>query len=204
MASRARSPWFMRPGAYAFAARKAKIGPLLRRLGMRHVLFVAFAAAVAAPVFSLALWVEHRAVQPVHAGEVERAAAAVAIVGLAAAALTSWLLARCIAQPIKRIEAVAGLVAAGDMSARVPQFTPHVPQELRSLATALNRMIDEVGRQHRELTDAAIRAETLNRAKSEFLANMSHELRTPLNAIHGFSQIMRDEVFGPIENARYR
>lgn len=37
-----------------------------------------------------------------------------------------------------------------------------------------------------------------NRAKSEFLANMSHELRTPLTAILGLSEVLRDEVFGPL------
>jgi len=33
---------------------------------------------------------------------------------------------------------------------------------------------------------------------------MSHELRTPLNAIIGFSGTMRQEMFGPIENERYK
>lgn len=47
------------------------------------------------------------------------------------------------------------------------------------------------------------RAEAANRAKSTFLANMSHELRTPLNAIIGFSEIMREESFGPIGSAKY-
>jgi len=42
-----------------------------------------------------------------------------------------------------------------------------------------------------------------NRAKSEFLANMSHELRTPLNAILGYSQMLRNEFFGPIGDPRY-
>lgn len=49
-----------------------------------------------------------------------------------------------------------------------------------------------------------IRAESANHAKSEFLANMSHELRTPLNAINGFSEIMAQEMFGPIGHARYK
>ncbi len=43
-----------------------------------------------------------------------------------------------------------------------------------------------------------------NRAKSEFLAHMSHELRTPLNAIIGFSEVMRDQHLGPLNNERYR
>jgi len=47
--------------------------------------------------------------------------------------------------------------------------------------------------------DAAIAA---NRSKSEFLAAVSHELRTPLNAIIGFSDVMKQRLFGPLP-ARY-
>ena len=48
------------------------------------------------------------------------------------------------------------------------------------------------------------RAEEANLAKSRFLATMSHELRTPLNAILGFSEMMKNEMIGPLENATYR
>ena len=51
---------------------------------------------------------------------------------------------------------------------------------------------------HEELKDLATELERTARVKSEFLANMSHELRTPLNSINGFSEVLFDETFGPL------
>ena len=55
----------------------------------------------------------------------------------------------------------------------------------------------------RQLRIAKEEAELASRAKSDFLANVSHELRTPLNAIIGFSEIIKDQLFGPMGNQRY-
>ncbi len=55
-----------------------------------------------------------------------------------------------------------------------------------------------------DLRGARDHAKTADRAKSEFLAAMSHELRTPLNAIIGFSEIIKNETFGPVGSLKYR
>jgi two-component system CheB/CheR fusion protein len=51
---------------------------------------------------------------------------------------------------------------------------------------------------HDDLKVLASELERTARVKSEFLANMSHELRTPLNSINGFSEVLFDETFGPL------
>ncbi|MBV9861691.1 MAG: sensor histidine kinase [Alphaproteobacteria bacterium] len=137
------------------------------------------------------------------ADEVRAAATAISFLGLLAAALISWSLAKYIARPIQAVGAAAGAVARGNLAARAPDFAMYVPRELHRLSGSFNHMIDEISQKNVELANSAVRAEAANRAKSEFLANMSHELRTPLNAILGFSEVMRDEVFGKL-NQRYQ
>jgi two-component system, cell cycle sensor histidine kinase PleC len=74
-----------------------------------------------------------------------------------------------------------------------------VREEHRALLAITEELAKERLKLHKtnsELLLARRRAESANQAKSAFLANMSHELRTPLNAILGFSEIIRDKIFG--------
>jgi signal transduction histidine kinase len=114
-------------------------------------------------------------------------------------------------------------VARGDFGLRLEVRSG---DEFGRLAGSYNQMADEIQRS-RELAEsylASLRSnaehlEEANRAlqqsnaelakssrmKSEFLAVMSHELRTPLNVILGFSEVLLDQTFGPLnpKQARY-
>ena len=75
--------------------------------------------------------------------------------------------------------------------------------ELQEATKRLRQQRHELKQYARSATEARDAAEASNRSKSEFLANMSHELRTPLNAIIGFSDMMRNELLGPVGNPQY-
>lgn len=57
---------------------------------------------------------------------------------------------------------------------------------------------DRLQKAHEELKELAAELKRAAQVKSEFLANMSHELRTPLNSINGFSEVLYDGTFGPL------
>ena len=76
--------------------------------------------------------------------------------------------------------------------------------ELQRTKARLEVQSDALMRTTDQVTKSRDIAEDASRAKSEFLSNMSHELRTPLNAIMGFSDIIREQTFGPVGSIKYR
>jgi two-component system cell cycle sensor histidine kinase PleC len=107
----------------------------------------------------------------------------------------------------ERRTADGGLVmTAADITALKAQETKLRANEeqLQSAVAKLEENAAELAELAAKYQAETVRAEGANQAKSEFLANMSHELRTPLNAINGFSEMMSEEMFGPIGDRRYK
>jgi len=84
----------------------------------------------------------------------------------------------------------------------LPVYCPTTGRFLGFRGTAND--VTELHWREEALLRAKDAAELANRTKGEFLANMSHELRTPLNAIIGFSELMANEILGPLGSAQYK
>jgi PAS domain S-box-containing protein len=76
--------------------------------------------------------------------------------------------------------------------------------DLETAKTQLEGLTESLIATTGDLRAARERAEEANRFKSNFLAQMTHELRTPLNAVIGFSDLIQQEIFGPVQPSRYR
>jgi len=105
---------------------------------------------------------------------------AAGLTGAVVALVLGMVLARRIADPIRRLADAAARTAEGDLRATAPV---EGPEEVRALANAFNVMVDRLAEQD------AIRR--------DFVANASHELRTPLTNLQGYLEALRDGVLPP-------
>jgi PAS domain S-box-containing protein len=71
-------------------------------------------------------------------------------------------------------------------------------EQLRAHASSLAQSTEELRVLNEELNERTFELEQAIGARSRFYANMSHELRTPINAILGYSSLLLDELFGPL------
>jgi two-component system sensor histidine kinase BaeS len=108
-----------------------------------------------------------------------------ALAGVLLAAVLSFVVARSISRPIRRVAAATRALAADESHDPLPTSGT---TELASLAQAFNQMTEQL---------AASR-----QAERDFLLSVSHELKTPLTAIRGYSEGLADGAFDPEEAAR--
>jgi signal transduction histidine kinase len=80
------------------------------------------------------------------------------------------------------------------MVRRIASFSKELEHEVEKKTSLLNErnvLLDRLNRANNQLRE-------FDQIKSKFLANMSHELRTPMNSIIGYTDLLVDEVDGPI------
>ncbi|MDX8030200.1 HAMP domain-containing sensor histidine kinase [Lentzea sp. BCCO 10_0856] len=96
--------------------------------------------------------------------------------------MAGYALVRASTRALEEVEQVAGEIADGDLSRRVPVRRPG--SEVGRLASALNTMLGQIERAF------AVRVSSENRMR-QFAADASHELRTPLTSIRGYAELYR-------------
>ncbi|HKP74444.1 MAG TPA: ATP-binding protein, partial [Longimicrobiaceae bacterium] len=77
-------------------------------------------------------------------------------------------------------------------------------EALRQQAVSLARTSEELQRVNRQLQARQMELEAAMSARSRFYASMSHELRTPINAILGYSALLLDDIYGPLNPEQQR
>ena len=100
------------------------------------------------------------------------------------AAVGSFVTARAIARPVRRVAEASRSLAEGVSPDPVPL---EGSAELALLATSFNEMAEQL--------------HTAKEAERNFLLSVSHELKTPLTAIRGYAEGLDDGAFAPEEAA---
>ncbi|MFM8321749.1 MAG: sensor histidine kinase [Chloroflexota bacterium] len=102
--------------------------------------------------------------------------------------------------PLAQLRDGAVRIGQGDLEHRVSSGWNN---ELGQLATAFDEMSANLKEREAALAQARDAAQSASQFKSRLLANVSHDLRTPLSAIMGYADILKEEVYGEL-NERQR
>jgi signal transduction histidine kinase len=121
---------------------------------------------------------------------------------IALAIVASVLVTQRTTRPIHELVEAARSIAAGRLDEPIAVKSSDEVGMLAEVFDVMRKSLDERNRQlHRAAEHALSMAEEANAssaAKTLFLAKMSHELRTPLNAVIGFTEVLIDQHFGPV------
>lgn len=122
-----------------------------------------------------------------------------------------WLMRRTIIHPVVDLTEVAARIARGQQYIPLKNPGPveieHLSLQIKKIGEYINerlRIEEELFSKTQNMKRVKDNAELSNRIKAEFVSCMGHELKTPLNTIIGFSEVMKNQMFGPIENSRYQ
>jgi len=150
--------------------------------------------------------------------------AAVAIASLGGIEGAGWQYERFLASAVTLTVVIVPMASAVAYwtGYRLANEVGFVTNEVRALAAGDRaepipvRTLDEIGALTRRFEDLRVhgisalaheeraksRAEAADRFRTEFLTSISHELRTPLNAVLGFTDVLLDEIDGPLSEAQ--
>lgn len=102
-------------------------------------------------------------------------------------------------KPIDQLRLGAEKIGSGELD---HEIGPQSFTELSELGTAFNDMAGKLGQRETALKEARDQAMAANIFKGQLLAHVSHDLRTPINAIMGYSELLKEEMDGPLNDAQ--